>query len=210
MPRKPKTDGDHYYDPFPSRLRFLMVQRGVKQADLVPVLGFRNRQSVTGYITGKTVPTSEKIVALSQYFHVSADYLLGLSDSPSTVLKERAVLDYTGLSHSALQMIVWAKNEGCLDAMEMFIKDRSLLKAGVNLRAAARAAAEAASIKDYPPDDLMKKQELFDLNVFRVTKCAETIASGTYKMAQLGHAIREIERKWGQPRSQNKDTVNSL
>ena len=210
MPRKPYTCGKHYHDPFPSRLRFLMAKQGVRQADLVPVLGVKSRQSVTGYLTGKTTPTSEKIVALSQYFNVSADYLLGLSDSPTTVLKERAVLDYTGLSHGALQSIVMAKDEGCLDAMEMFICDRSLLKASAKLRDAARAAVEAENTRGCPPDELAKKQELLDLNVFRVLQCAENIASGTYKMVQFGNVVREIERKRNQMRSQNKEAVSCL
>lgn len=56
------------------------------------------------------------------------------------------------------------------------------MKVSAKLRDAARAAAEAADTRNCPPDELAKKQELLDLNVFRVLQCAENIASGTYKM----------------------------
>lgn len=86
----------------------------------------------------------------------------------------------------------------------------STLSVSAKLRDAARAAAEAADTRNCPPDELAKKQELLDLNVFRVLQCAENIASGTYKMVQFGNVVREIERKRNQMRSQNKETVNCL
>ena len=84
------------------------------------------------------------------------------------------------------------------------------MKVSAKLRDAARVAAEAADTRNCPPDELAKKQELLDLNVFRVLQCAENIASGTYKMVQFGNVVREIERKRNQMRSQNKEALNCL
>lgn len=102
MPRKPNVGGDHYNDPFPSRLRELMESKGVRQEDLTSVLGVKSRQSVTGYIDGGTVPTGDKILALARYFHVSCDYLLGLTNVTAPDTELQAVCDYTGLSEQAV------------------------------------------------------------------------------------------------------------
>lgn len=97
MPRKPNTTRDHYYDPFPSALRKLIEDRGLLQNDVTTVLGVKNRQSVTGYIDGSTLPTPDKIVAVAKYFGVSADYLLGLSDDPNVTPDSNAAAEYLGL-----------------------------------------------------------------------------------------------------------------
>lgn len=105
MPRKPKADGEHYYDPFPSRLRNMMMERGTIQDDLKVVLDVKSRQSITGYIDGSTIPTSDKIVALARYYGVSADYLLGLSDCPSPNEDIKTVHKVTGLSEKAIENV---------------------------------------------------------------------------------------------------------
>ena len=197
MPRKPKSDVLYYNTPFSSRLSLLMAQRGVKQQDLVPVLGVKSHQAVSCYITGKRNPSIDKIIALAKFFDVSADYLLGLSDSPDTVLNEQAVLDYTGLTNEALEMIVWAKNEDRLDVMEMFIRDKNLQDAGVNLRNAAEALAAAADRKNCPPDKLAKKQELFDLSVFRLLSAVENLADHWYRMERMSNVAFKLKRMLG-------------
>lgn len=77
MPRKPNTNNEHYYDPFPTMLRALIKENGTKQEELKDVLGVKNRQSVTGYIDGSTVPTIDKVIAIAKYYGVNADDLLG-------------------------------------------------------------------------------------------------------------------------------------
>ena len=103
MPRKPNISGDHYNDPFPTRLRELMESRGTRQEDLTDVLGVKSRQSVTGYTDGGTVPTSDKLIALAKYFNVSVDYLIGLTDVAKPDTELQAVCDYIGLSEKAVE-----------------------------------------------------------------------------------------------------------
>lgn len=105
MPRKPNTTGSRYYDPFPSRLRDLIRERDVRQEDLITALGVSTRQSVTGYTDGSTLPTPDKIVALANFFCVSTDYLLGVTDSRSTDTELRAICDYTGLTDAAVEAL---------------------------------------------------------------------------------------------------------
>lgn len=107
MPRKPNTDGDHYYDPFPSILRRLMREKNVRQTELSEVLGLGSRQAVTKYTDGSSSPTGEKLVALAKYFGVSTDYLLGLSEQPTPTAEKRAICDYTGLDEKAVDILHW-------------------------------------------------------------------------------------------------------
>lgn len=105
MPRKPNKTGDHYNDIFPSKLRSLMEERGTKQEDLVSVLGVKSRQSVTGYIDGSTLPTSEKIVNLANYYNVTTDYLLTDTTVKTFDADLRAISDKTGLSAKSIEII---------------------------------------------------------------------------------------------------------
>ena len=97
MPRKPNTTKDHYYDPFPKKLRKLVEAGNLIQDDLTEVLGVKSRQSVTGYLDGSTIPTADKIVNIAKFFDVSADYLLGLSDDPHYTAEAAAAAAYLGL-----------------------------------------------------------------------------------------------------------------
>ena len=52
------------------------------QSDLARKL-YVTRSSVNAWEMGVSVPTAAKLVELSLFFHVSADYLLGLTDDPT-------------------------------------------------------------------------------------------------------------------------------
>ena len=106
MPRKPDlTKKERYNDPFPSRLRELQEERHVTQEQLKVVLNLANRQSVTGYIDGETLPTIDKLVAVANYFGVTPNYLLGFSDAATNDIEMQEICDYTGLSVEAINAI---------------------------------------------------------------------------------------------------------
>lgn len=105
MPRKPNKTGDHYNDIFPTKLRLLMDEHNVRQEDLTTVLNVKNRQSVTGYVDGSTIPTIDKVIALSNYFGVTTDYLLTETDIKSYNSDLRAISDTTGLNESSIKEI---------------------------------------------------------------------------------------------------------
>jgi HTH-type transcriptional regulator/antitoxin HigA len=59
----------------PNRMiRYLMEQRGLKQADLLPVFG--SRSVASDVINGKREPSKAHIRALAAFFHVAADLFL--------------------------------------------------------------------------------------------------------------------------------------
>ena len=67
---------------FGERVYLLRKQAGLSQKQLGVVLGLSNKAICTmeGGSRGTTI---EKLVMLAEYFHVSTDYLLGITDDPT-------------------------------------------------------------------------------------------------------------------------------
>jgi transcriptional regulator with XRE-family HTH domain len=62
-----------------NRIRDLREGRDLRQIDVATATGIDQR-TLSNYETGKTNPDSYAIVRLSEFFHVSCDYLLGVTD----------------------------------------------------------------------------------------------------------------------------------
>lgn len=65
---------------FGDKLKQLRIEHGVTQKQIAEYLGIAPN-SLQSLEYGKTRPTYENLVKLCNYFQVSADYLLGLSDT---------------------------------------------------------------------------------------------------------------------------------
>jgi transcriptional regulator with XRE-family HTH domain len=57
------------------------------------------------WIAGKSTPTTEKLVKLSEYFGVSTDYLLGISDVKTVSANVQSAIKTTGLSQRAIEAL---------------------------------------------------------------------------------------------------------
>ncbi|MCC7452320.1 MAG: helix-turn-helix transcriptional regulator [Anaerolineae bacterium] len=66
------------------RLRQLRSERLYSQDDLNKLIGAGKANQVNRYETGKTEPSSDVLYKLAQALGVSADYLLGLVDEPTS------------------------------------------------------------------------------------------------------------------------------
>lgn len=64
---------------FATRLSELLKENKISKRELAKRIGVSST-SVSDWSTGKIQPTAESIYLVSEYFHVSADYLLGLTD----------------------------------------------------------------------------------------------------------------------------------
>lgn len=60
---------------FAEKLSNLRVQKGYSQEALAEKL-FVSRQAVSKWEVGTTLPETDKLIAISDFFHVSIDYLL--------------------------------------------------------------------------------------------------------------------------------------
>lgn len=64
---------------FAQRLTELLSDNQLSKRALARAIGV-SAVSISDWTTGKVQPTADNIYAIAKYFHVSADYLLGLED----------------------------------------------------------------------------------------------------------------------------------
>ena len=96
----------------PNRLKELMFDKGVNASILAENLGIGSN-TITRYLQGAHLPEFDIFVELVEYFHCSADFLLGTLEYPqyekeflpvpAFALRLRAALDELGVSQYALQ-----------------------------------------------------------------------------------------------------------
>lgn len=67
---------------FGERVYFLRKNAGLSQKQLGEALGLSNKAICT-LESGQRGTTIERLVLLAEYFHVSTDYLLGITDDPA-------------------------------------------------------------------------------------------------------------------------------
>ena len=68
-------------DVFAKRLRELRKSKRVYQKEIAELLNIVGRQYIR-YEAGEVDPPVSKVITLANYYNVSVDYLLGLSDNP--------------------------------------------------------------------------------------------------------------------------------
>ncbi|MBR7060392.1 MAG: helix-turn-helix transcriptional regulator [Eubacterium sp.] len=61
------------------RIKDLREDGDLKQSDIAKIIN-TTQQQYSKIENGKSEPTAEKLIKLSQYYKVSVDYILGLSD----------------------------------------------------------------------------------------------------------------------------------
>ena len=67
---------------FDKRLSFLRKQAGISQKQLGEVIGVSNK-AICAMENGTRETSFEKLARLAEYFHVSTDYLLGITSDPA-------------------------------------------------------------------------------------------------------------------------------
>ncbi len=65
---------------FNVRLKQLRQKHKLTQGELASILGLKPT-AISNYESKRNEPSFDKLIALSKYFDVSCDYLLGISDS---------------------------------------------------------------------------------------------------------------------------------
>lgn len=74
-----------------NRIRTLREDKDLRQLDVAKATGI-DQKTLSNYETGKTNPDSFAIIRLADFFNVSTDYLLGVSDysiaSPAQLIEK--------------------------------------------------------------------------------------------------------------------------
>ncbi len=73
------------------RLWDLRKEAGMTQDDLAAILHI-NKHSISSYERSKSEPPDDVKIAIAAYFHVSVDYLLGVTDDPTPATGDRNLL----------------------------------------------------------------------------------------------------------------------
>ena len=68
------------------RIKYLRDQKGITQSDLARKIGI-TRSGVNSWEMGISVPSTQYIVVLAEFFDVSTDYLLGVERSSTISVK---------------------------------------------------------------------------------------------------------------------------
>lgn len=90
---------------FGERLKSLRAEKGISQEALAKDLGI-SKGSLGFYETCKNTPDIEVLNAVSDYFKVSFDYLLGRTEVKTSEIELKSICEYTGLSEQAVNNIV--------------------------------------------------------------------------------------------------------
>lgn len=92
-----------------SRIKTLRESAGLSQKELAEILSIQ-RVSLNYYEMGTRLPKTEAIIAMSKFFGVSADYLLGL-DEPQYLDSKTNAIRFTGLPANLITMLHDMKEE---------------------------------------------------------------------------------------------------
>lgn len=88
------------------RLLELRKDADLTQDDLAAILKI-NKHSISSYERDKSEPPDAIKIAIAQYFNVSVDYLLGVTDDPAPIDQKTPVLRLPkGFPRSALQELM--------------------------------------------------------------------------------------------------------
>lgn len=90
------------------RIGLLLSERKIKQKDLAEHLGITDN-TISYFCSGKRMPNTTQIKEISQFFNISADYLLGISSAATNDKDIQYIGDYLKLSAEAIENLhSWA------------------------------------------------------------------------------------------------------
>ncbi len=92
---------------FHERFKKLRKEANKSQKDLTDKSALNiSEQTIKNYEQGKRTPDVPTLIRIAEYFNVSTDYLVGLSDIPSRDTNIQAVCEFTGLGETAIYEIL--------------------------------------------------------------------------------------------------------
>ena len=86
------------------KIEELLNNNEKKQKDLAKHLSISSN-IVSYWCNGTRKPNINQIVQISEYFNVSTDYLIGLSNTPTTDKDIQFICDYTGLTKESVEKL---------------------------------------------------------------------------------------------------------
>lgn len=112
---------------FKKRFAELRAQSGLSQSKLGKVLSL-SPATIGYYENGDRLPDIETAARIAEYFNVSADYLLGLSDTMSTEHDMKTTCEVTGLSEDTIKALQEIKKRKA-DSLLLNFSGKTLISA---------------------------------------------------------------------------------
>ncbi|MBQ8176875.1 MAG: helix-turn-helix transcriptional regulator [Oscillospiraceae bacterium] len=97
-------------DIFGERLAALRNKKGLTQSELADNIKIQ-RVTIAKYETGQRAPSIDHLINFAEYFQVSTDYLLGLTETATTDTNVQMVCASTGLSENAVKSLIDLKTD---------------------------------------------------------------------------------------------------
>ena len=190
MARKAVSDE---FKIFSERLSQLMREKGLKQKNLADELGVK-RQTVSLYMTGQSMPDAEQLKNIAVFFDVSADWLLGISNTKSIDIDTKMICKYTGLSEECVNFfrrLEEGKNEEQLFIFNALIEDeiiQNILKAIEEIRLLQKAVSGNEYAEDFPEEEnetIKKAHEVLENGGMQNCKIVDIFTLLCYKECYL-------------------------
>ena len=105
---------------FPTRLRDLRKEKGVSQQECADTIGVV-KSTLGLWENGDTLPDARSLAQMAEYYGVSADYLLGLSDVKSPDVSIQKMCELTGLSEQTVEELI--RNNESAEDVDMGLAD---------------------------------------------------------------------------------------
>lgn len=115
MPRKNDPAYKTENSVFATRLREIMKERGENQTTLADKITSQyvtiQRQTISLYMNGQSRPDTERLTAISKVLDVSADWLLGISNTQTQDIRVQQICKFTGLSEDLVVFLMEKQGE---------------------------------------------------------------------------------------------------
>lgn len=168
-------------DVFAKRFKQLRTDKGLSLQKIAQDLNV-TAQSLSLYEKGQRTINIDLLKRIAEYFGVSSDYLIGLSDVAATNTDLKAACDYTGLSEKAVAEIVKNRNNLFFFMFLDYILSTQLDEKGIMLAIARYtmivptkgyfAITDYGDIRPIKPRETLKERDLFSLGTERIIKQA--------------------------------------
>ncbi|MDE7389366.1 MAG: helix-turn-helix domain-containing protein [Lachnospiraceae bacterium] len=184
-------------ESFALRLYAIRENKGLSRQKVADDLGI-SRASLEYYEKGKRTPDINTIELIADYFGISIDYLLGVTDCQSYDTDIRQICDYTGLSKGAVEALheckEMAKSSEYRAILNDFIEQRrmyTLISEFANYRALTN---DIENLKK-ECSDLMKKENVTVFKMSKTTFDSDEYKSLSHETSNLNKEISNLQDK---------------
>lgn len=160
------------------RINILLANQDKKQKELAKYLGVTDN-TISYFVSGKRMPNTKQIKMIAEYFNISADYLLCLSDVATTNKDIKFICDYTGLSEKSVDVL-------------HFYRDFEMIYPTINRLLESEMSSVLQELgyicSDMPKDVLKEKCKENDINFDKLENIIET---KSYECLQVVSTIEQ-------------------